>query len=313
MCLVRYAPAVPRREGALSFEDFLDVVDAMPVLERVTLQGLGEPLLSPHLEAMIEHVVARGARVGFNTNAVLLDRGRATRLVDAGLSWLHVSLDGATAATYEDVRHGTSLEPRPGQFERVVANLRGLVEVRRARGLDHPRILVVFVAMRRNVEELADLVELAAGIGVDEVWVQNLSHDFSDTDGGGPYAAMREYVREEALLGDEPPAFGRARRAAARHGLKLRLPAGRGTPAPRRPAGEPGCGWPWHGAYVTHRGDIQPCCMVMGSDRARMGSLRESSFEEIWAGEAYRGFRERLLGDAPPAVCRGCSEYRGLF
>src|SRR5258705_2864101 len=72
MCLVRYAPAVSRNDGALSFEDYLAVVDALPQLERVTLQGLGEPLLSPHLEAMIEHAAARGVRVGFNSNGVLL-------------------------------------------------------------------------------------------------------------------------------------------------------------------------------------------------------------------------------------------------
>jgi radical SAM protein with 4Fe4S-binding SPASM domain len=313
MCLVRYAPAVSRKEGALSFEDYLAVVDALPQLERVTLQGLGEPLLSPHLEAMIEHATARGARVGFNSNGVLLDRERAERLVDAGLSWLHVSLDGATAATYEDVRHGTALVPRPGQFDRVVSNLRGLVDLRRERGLDRPRILVVFVAMRRNVSELEQLVELGGDIGVDEVWVQNLSHDFSDTDSPGAYAAMREYAGEEGLLaGAEPPAFARARAAARRRGVRLRLPSGGDAPRPRD-AGAPGCTWPWDGAYVTHRGDVQPCCMVMGSDRATMGSLRDAPFEAIWEGQIYREFRERLMGDDPPVVCRGCSEYRGRF
>jgi radical SAM protein with 4Fe4S-binding SPASM domain len=313
MCLVRYAPAVSRKEGALSFEDYLAVVDALPQLERVTLQGLGEPLLSPHLEAMIEHAVARGARVGFNSNGVLLDRERAERLVDAGLSWLHVSLDGATAATYEDVRHGTALAPRPGQFDRVVANLRGLVELRRERGLDRPRILLVFVAMRRNVDELEQLVELGGDIHVDEVWVQNLSHDFSDTGGPGAYAAMRDYVVDEGLLaGAEPPAFARARAAAGRRGVRLRLPTG-GDAAPPRDDDAPGCTWPWDGAYVTHRGVVQPCCMVMGSDRATMGSLRDAPFETIWAGQVYREFRERLMGDDPPGVCRGCSEYRGRF
>jgi MoaA/NifB/PqqE/SkfB family radical SAM enzyme len=313
MCLVRYAPAVSRREGALSFEDYLAVVDALPQLERVTLQGLGEPLLSPHLEAMIEHAAARGVRVGFNSNGVLLDRERAERLVDAGLSWLHVSLDGATAATYEDVRHGTALAPRPGQFDRVVSNLRGLVELRRERGLDRPRILVVFVAMRRNVGELQELVELGGDIGVDEVWVQNLSHDFSDTGGPGAYAAMRDYAREEGLLAEaEPPVFARARATATRRGVRLRLPSRGDAPRPRD-AGTPGCTWPWDGAYVTHRGVVQPCCMVMGSDRATMGSLRDAPFETIWEGQVYGEFRERLMGDDPPAVCRGCSEYRGRF
>src|ERR687889_1811569 len=84
MCLVRYAPAVGRREGALAYEDFLALVDGLPDLKRLTLQGLGEPLLSPHLLDMIRHATGRGIHVGFNTNGVLLGPALAKALVAAG-------------------------------------------------------------------------------------------------------------------------------------------------------------------------------------------------------------------------------------
>ena len=316
MCLVRYAPAVGRKEGALDFEQFLALVDALPKLRKLTLQGLGEPLLSPHLLEMVRYAVHRGAAVGFNTNGVLLDAAIAESLIASGLSWLHVSLDGATEATYQDVRHGPGLKPRPGQFNRVVANLRRLVALRRALGSDTPRIQIVFVAMRRNVAELNQLTELAADIGVEELWVQNLSHDFGDANAEPRYQALQQYVGEEALFGPElefgRAAFEGARERADELGFRLRLPRLEERPALRR-EGQPGCSWPWESAYVTHRGDVQPCCMVMGSDRATLGRLHEASFEKIWGGRAYRRFREQLLTDYPPAVCSGCSLYRGLF
>jgi radical SAM protein with 4Fe4S-binding SPASM domain len=316
MCLVRYAPTVGRREGALSYERFLELVDSLPGLRKLTLQGLGEPLLSPHLVDMVRHAAGRGIEVGFNSNGTLLSRDKAEELIDAKLGWLHVSLDGATAATYEDVRHGTDLRPHPGQFERVVRNLRGLVEARRAAGSERPRIELVFVAMRRNVHELPALVRLAGDIGVDSLWVQNLSHTFADTDPAGDYAAIRRYAEEEALFGDAEEsmlaAFDGARRTASDLGLELRLPR-LDARVPQRAAGEPACDWPWRSAYVTHRGQVQPCCMVMGSDRALMGRLDERPFEEIWSGDEYREFRRALLDGGPPEVCRGCSLYRGLF
>src|SRR3954447_14373283 len=226
MCLVRYAPAVGRREGALAYEDFLALVDSVPGLRRLTLQGLGEPLLSPHLLDMIRHAAEHGVHVGFNTNGVLLTRPVASELVAAGTGHVHVSLDGASAATYEDVRHGTGLAPRPGQFERVVNNLRGLLAACGDAG--RPRVALVFVAMRRNVGELEALVDLAAGIGVDEVRVQNLSHVFSDTDPAGDYDAIRRYAESEALFADDDTAaaaravFARGAARAREHGLKLR-------------------------------------------------------------------------------------------
>jgi radical SAM protein with 4Fe4S-binding SPASM domain len=312
MCLVRYAPAIGRAEGALAYEEFLALVDGLPELRKLTLQGLGEPLLSPHLLDMVRHAAARGVEVGFNTNGTLLKRPIADRLVAAGLGWLHVSLDGATARTYEEVRHGTDLKPHAGQFDRVVGNLRGMVAARN--GLARPRIQLVFVAMRRNVRELPDLIDLAADVGVDSVWVQNLSHDFGDTGSTEAYGPMRDYVREEALFGKEAKhargIFAAAAERARELGVELRLPR---LEEPSRRAGAPGCSWPWDAAYVTHRGEVQPCCMVMGSDRATLGRLDESSFEEIWTGSAYEQFRERLLGDEPPDVCVGCSLYRRVF
>src|SRR3954452_6861884 len=310
MCLVRYAPAIGRREGALAYEDFLALVDSLRDRRRLTRRGLGEPLLSPHLLDMIRHAAGRGVHVGFNTNGVLLSRAVAKALVPAGTGHVHVSLDGASAGTYEDVRHGTGRAPRPGQFERVVANLRGLLAERG--DARRPRVVLVFVAMRRNVAELEALVELAADIGVDELWVQNLSHVFSDTDPAGQYDAIRRYAESEALFGDPDTAasasavFARAAARARARRLKLRLPDLRQSSAGS-------CSWPWDGAYVTHRGDVQPCCMVMGSDRATLGRLGERPFPEIWQGDAYRAFRRALLSEHPPDVCAGCSEYRGVF
>jgi radical SAM protein with 4Fe4S-binding SPASM domain len=312
MCLVRYAPAIGKKEGALSLERFLELVDALPGLRKLTLQGLGEPLLSPHLLEMVEYAAQRGIEVGFNTNGTLLTGAVAERLVEAGCGWVHVSLDGACAATYEEVRHGTDLQPRKGQFDRVLSNLRALVEIRG--DARQPRIQLVFVAMRRNLAELPDLVSLAADIGVDSVWVQNLSHDFCDTDPSGSYRAIREYAADQAVFGrDAAPAaavFAHAQSRARELRMDLRLPR---LEEPRYGDQRPRCTWPWDSAYVTHRGEVQPCCMVMGSDRAKLGRLTEASFDEIWRGAAYRSFRAGILDGEPPDVCRGCSLFRRVF
>jgi MoaA/NifB/PqqE/SkfB family radical SAM enzyme len=306
MCLVSYRPRLARSEGAFDLDAFKALVDGLPDLERVTLQGLGEPLLAPDLQAMVEYAAARGVRMGFNTNAMLLTRARAEPLVRAGLAWLHVSLDGATAATYESIRAGAS-------FARLRRNVTELVSLMRRLGAERPRLSLVYVAMRRNIHELPAAVRLAAEWGVGRLWVQGLSHSFSDTDPDGAYAEIRRFARREALDGDDPvvaDALAAARAEAARSGVALRLPDPAAEPR-ARPRGTPGCDWPWRSAYVTRRGAVQPCCMVMGEDRATLGHLGQSDFSRIWSGEAYRDFRARLRGADPPSVCRGCGLYRG--
>jgi MoaA/NifB/PqqE/SkfB family radical SAM enzyme len=319
MCLVSYRPPVNKLAGAMSPELFARILDEVPSLRRLTLQGLGEPLLSPYLLEQLTLAKARGIRTGFNSNATLLTRRRADELVAAGLDWLHISLDGASAGTYEAIRGGAD-------FDTVLKNLAGLVAAKRAAGSASPWLRVVFVAMRGNVAELPDLVRLLAELGVDELRVQNLSHSFDDTDPAGRYAGIREFTAAQALWSGEDgaaagAAFAAAREAADRYGLELRLPRlsepstpdGGDAPPAGVTGGRPGCTWPWDAAYVTSRGVVQPCCMVMGDDRVALGDLARQSFPEIWYGEPYREFRRRLAGDDPPAVCRGCSLYRRTF
>ncbi|AVT28213.1 MULTISPECIES: radical SAM protein [unclassified Plantactinospora] len=310
MCLVRYRPPVNKLAGAMPPELFRQIIDEVPTLNRLTLQGLGEPLLSPYLMEMIAAAVARRITVGFNTNATLLNRRRAEELVRSRVDWLHVSLDGASAAGYTAVREGAD-------FEAVVSNLAELVQVKRAAGSATPWIRVVFVAMRDNVAELPELVRLLARLGVDELHVQNLSHSFSDTDPAGRYDDIRRFTSAQALWAGEDAAwaaavFDDARRVAREHGVRLRLPYPGVPPQTGRRDG-PGCSWPWEAAYITSTGVVQPCCMVMGDDRVSLGRLGEQSFPQIWYGEPYRQFRRRLSGDEPPDVCRGCSLYRHAF
>jgi radical SAM protein with 4Fe4S-binding SPASM domain len=309
MCLVRYRPALGRRAGSMPLTRFRAVVDALPTMRRATLQGLGEPLLAPDLLRMVEHAKARGIEVGFNTNGSLVTRETASALVALGLDWLHVSLDGATAATHERIRSGA-------HFGAIVANLQRLVEIVAAADTGRPRLAVVFVAMRSNVGELPALVRLVADLGVRQLRVQNLSHSFSDTDPAGGYAGIRTFVADEALwadgANDAAATFKAAADVAAARGVELRLPALEERAARRAP-GTPGCDWPWRSAYVRHDGKVQPCCMLMGDDRAILGDVREEPFDTIWRGEKYAAFRAALESDEPPAPCRGLYYYRGVF
>ncbi len=309
MCIVRYRPPVPR-SAAMSLARFTELLDALPTVREVVLQGIGEPLLAPDLPAMIAAASARGLFTEFNTNATRLTRRLGEQLITAGLGALHISLDGATKETYEFVRDGARWEV----VERHIADFMRLLRERQAA---RPRVSLVMVLMRRNLHEIAALVERAAAWGIGEVFVQGLSHDFSDAPRQA-YDAIAAYVRQQSVLtlprAEVEAAYARARETAARLGVALRLPRLKERREPITVDGvRVGCNWPWLGGYVTASGTVLPCCMVMGSDRVAMGSLETDSFPAIWHGETFRRFRAGLLNGDPHPVCRGCALYRGVF
>lgn len=318
MCLVAYRGPVDRMSGSMSFDAFRELVLQVPTLASVTLQALGEPLLAPRLPEMVALLKSRGVATGFNTNGTLLDARHRALLLDLGVDWVHVSVDAADPVVFEGIRVGASLE-------RIVRNVGALVSERGPRRA--PRVQLNAVLMRRTLGELDGLVRLAADLGVDRLWAQQLAHDLSHTAGRPEFDAMRDFTDQECLWGaaDDVPAataeveevVRAAQALAAELGVDVRLPDVGPTSGPHDQDGEwdelP-CDWPWRSAYVNHDGRVQPCCMVMGDDRATMGRLDDpGGFPAVWAGPAYVAFRQALLSDEPPEVCRGCAQYRRRF
>src|SRR5579864_4885185 len=80
----------------LTFAEARAIIDQLPVLDRVVLHGLGEPLLNPELPAIVAYLRARGTYALFNSNATALSERVGRALIDAGLNELRVSLDGAS-------------------------------------------------------------------------------------------------------------------------------------------------------------------------------------------------------------------------
>jgi MoaA/NifB/PqqE/SkfB family radical SAM enzyme len=93
MCLVGHRSPLGRRSASLDLASFRRLLDELPDVESLTLQGLGEPLLAPGLLDMVSLAKARRIRVGFNTNGMLLDARHRRALLDLEVDWVHVSVD----------------------------------------------------------------------------------------------------------------------------------------------------------------------------------------------------------------------------
>jgi radical SAM protein with 4Fe4S-binding SPASM domain len=312
MCAIQFRRDGPPY-GPLAFMDFAAftrLIDQFAGLEQLHLQGLGEPMMHPRFFDMVAYAVGKGIRVTTNSNLTLLNERRAAACVASGLDALHVSLDGATAETYERIRVRA-------HYERVIRNLGLLRAAREQARSELPHLRMVMVVMRQNLHELPDLVRFAAEWEMESLFVQHLCHDFGEESLPAHYRPMRDFVQEQTLLAEDPHRvehyFALARETAAALGLDLRLPRTRPRPHPPGTPGRKRCSWPWDGAYVSYSGDAMPCCMVSTPDRANMGNMAERGVEAVWNGEVFQAFRERLASDNPPDICRSCALYAGIF
>lgn len=295
----------------LAWEEFLQIVAQFPLMERAVLHGIGEPLLNKELPRMIAHLKARGVTVLFNTNATLLNDEWARQLIAAGLDELRVSIDGANPKTYALIR-GAPL------FHKVVANLKRFVEIQHDLGTTAPRPSLWMTGMHENIAELPAVIRLAAQIGVPEVYLQRMVYYSAEevapgmlTDGHGLFANFDVQVNQivaesEALaqsLGVKLWASGATTANNSLHGQ-------------RRPNPWAACMRPWTTAYITANGNALPCCIspfaTTQYESLKLGNVFEQPFDDLWNGEPYQQWREKLLGDHPHEACAGCGVFWSL-
>jgi radical SAM protein with 4Fe4S-binding SPASM domain len=312
MCPINFRDDLPLigTQKFMQFELFTSLVDQFENLQTLHLQGLGEPMLHPRFFDMVEYAVQKGVRVTTNTNLTLLNARKAQRSVASGLDGVYFSIDGAKRETYESIRLNA-------RYDKVLSNLDLLRSTKAKNNSPLPHLKMVMVIMRQNLAELPDLVDLAARYDIEEVYVQQLSHDFGEASFTEKFQPLHDYVDEQTLLGEDPSRieqyFDEAFRRAARSGLRLRLPPTRprlhqpGTPGPQR------CDWPWSSAYISFQGYMMPCCMVSTPELMNFGLVNHNNLDEVWNGREYREFRRQLSSENPHPMCSSCSIYKGVF
>lgn len=294
----------------MDFDTFTRIVDEVPTLSELHLQGLGEPMMHPRFFDMVAYAAGKGIKVSTNSNFSLLNPRRAELCVTSGLDTLHISIDGSTAETYEHIRVRA-------HFDRVIRNVRLLLATRERLGGQLPHLKMVMVIMRQNLHELPDLVRLAHDLQMESLFVQHLCHDFGESSLPSRYRPMRDFVEEQTLLNEDAERveryFGEARQVAEELEVALRLPHTRLRIHPPGTPGRKRCSWPWTGGYFSYQGFAMPCCMVSTPDRINFGKVGDRNVNEIWNDPEFQSFRRQLDSDEPPEICRSCSVYTGTF
>jgi MoaA/NifB/PqqE/SkfB family radical SAM enzyme len=301
-CPRTYAELEPPAD--MSWQLFTSIVDQLPEIERTVLHGVGEPMMVKNLPKMVRYLKDRGSYVLFNTNGTLLNERNGRALIDAGLDELRVSLDAANASSYRAIR-GKDF------FARILRNVRAFRDLQEREGHEKPRVSAWLTGLKETIAELPAFVEVAAQIGVREVYLQRLVFFEHDTIGH----ARPDQALYERINGEDAAHLAAAEALARSQGIAFHASGGASEPGMSLKRDDEGSPWsmcrrPWTVMYFTANGRALPCCIAPFSQRGyenyTLGDATQQSLRDIWNGPAYRSFRAALLSEHPPATCANC-------
>jgi radical SAM protein with 4Fe4S-binding SPASM domain len=269
-----------RPEKHMAPEQFARVLAAFPDVEKIELQGLGEVFLNPQAVDLIRHAAARGVQVHTFSNASVITRELATRIVAAGLHTVNFSMDGADEPTFKRLRKGGTL----ARYKRCFTYLH---EARAAAGAALPHIGVMSVLSKENYRQVPRLIAIAEELGAETIVLTKLNGAHKPDQ-----IPLQLGPEERAWLDALPEYAGRV------HVVRAWTPW---TYEERV-----SCYWPRHMAYVTVEGDVTACCNYFDSRELKFGNVLEKSGPEIWNDAPYRAFRKRLMNGDLPDKCKTC-------
>lgn len=260
-----------------------DIALKLPAEEIMLNITGGEPLLRRDVFEAAGYASSLGFSWGMVTNGSLITPDVIKSMKQAGMKTLTVSIDGCKE-THERLRR---LE---GSFEGIIASLRA---IKKEGFLDH--IQVTTVVNRQNINELEQLREVLAGIGLDSWRVvtadpigraKDNTSILLDGDGMKRYFAFAKKYRSDPVL----PVIQSCAHFFGDRETSLRT---RGFE----------CGAGKRVAGILYNGDIYVCPNVERRPELIQGNVRTDSFADLWInGFEWFRKRERTLSEE----CRGC-------
>ena len=272
---------VHRDQGVMHYDTFTKVIDEIKgYCIWLTLYSWGEPFLNKDIDRYIAyaHKARMATTISTNLNKPLT-ADMVDRLIHSGLDTMIVSIDGVTQEVYEQYRV-------LGRLDRVLANLKLIVERKQALGSSTPHIEWQFIVMRQNQHQIPDAQALADEIGVDSIVFKKV--DFP--------------------LWEQDTEIGRKWMPVGIEGHERDSPFD-------RPYEEDGdrCWRLWRSSVINWDGGAAPCCYL--TDKADdFGDVTHDSFRSIWNNDAYQSARQLFKKGAPykeHVGCETCPVYTG--
>jgi len=263
------------------------VMPFIPLTTDVSLFGWGEPFLNRNFFRIYRQVCKIPTRIFVLTNGMLLKEEYVREFVETRLAFLNVSLDGATAKTYNSIRCGAD-------FDRVMKSIAMIEKVKKECRSDLPYTRLVCVVMKKNIEELPELVKLTAKFGIPEIKAIHM-------------IVYNRKMENESLFCHQQLAndvFSRAQETGNNLGVKVNVPD-KFDSSPKDMRHKP-CFRAWEEFFVQCDGKVRGCNFLSRI----MGDLNTDSVEEIWNNEAYREFRSIINTEKEWDDCRNCCHYR---
>ncbi|MEE9391350.1 MAG: radical SAM/SPASM domain-containing protein [Planctomycetota bacterium] len=236
-------------------------------------QGFGESLIHPEFTRMLSYLGEVGVELTMIvSNGTYLNEKNCSEIIDSGIAFINISLDGTDKETYEKIRVKAN-------YEEVVENVERFFRIRTEKGAKLPRVILRMIKMTETADDVENykarwqpFLEEGDEIAFStyQTWSSSVEDKRVDAEVDAATAVIKDIAKEE-----------------------------------RKP-----CRMLFKTMQVYYDGRSTPCCYDYDCEMD-IGNANDQTISEIWTGDKAQHFR-KLHEDGRAdeiSICATCREF----
>ena len=291
-----------RRMEFETVENIFNQAEKLGVTEIIP-STMGEPLLYKEFDKIFELAKEKNIKINLTTNGTFPKKTvlEWAKLIVPNTTDIKISWNGATKETSQKVMVGID-------FDQAISNVKEFVKYRdeyfKQSGY-FCRVTFQLTFMKNNMHELADIVKLAASLGVDRVKGHQLWAHFSEIkelsmkDSKESVIKWNGYV-EEANLAQEQFRKPNGEKVILENIIPLNVTEVKEVPE------EYECPFLSKELWISATGKISPCCAPdnLRKSLGDFGNIETSTIEDVLQSSSYKAL---VLNYKNKSLCKTCN------
>ena len=160
-----------RKLGFMKFDLFKSIIDDLKIYKKkplISMNFAGEPMLNKEIYKFIEYANINKFKTFISTNVTAINSINSEKLINAGLSAIHLCIDGFSNKSHDTYRIGSN-------FQQIKNNIEIFLKTKKKYNKTNLNVSIQTLITSLSINEKESMVDWAKKIGADSIYFKSLS------------------------------------------------------------------------------------------------------------------------------------------
>jgi len=154
-----------RSRGFMDFRLFKNIIDEFSQFKtkpEIAMNFSGEPTLHKEIYEFVRYASKKGHKTYISTNVTAMNENNSIKLIQSGLSDIHLCIDGFSNKSHDTYRIGS-------KFEIIKRNIEIFIKAKKELNSQSPNVCIQTLLTSLSENEKDDMIEWANNIGANSI------------------------------------------------------------------------------------------------------------------------------------------------